>query len=732
MDIWSWVNTKRLDLISAGQDRLAQLVAEVPSAVCDNEHARVDAIIPEGVAMSRALDEPWLELFFRHWALQSKVLRRGDATCLPEAVELLELASRDRYADCPQAVCVTQDLTGCYAFADGPGYVEERLAASRETLSRIDPGWPCFNCIASEHASALFDAERWDDALRWVEECDGKSLASGNASNALVEERTRALLMLGRAAEAWEVISDYERPASGEGGAMGIRLLRVATLLALGRTDDAAEHMPRMESIRDTPRHYRDWVDNLLALIERGAAPNDWETGAALRQMTQQLEANQARFLAASVARDSAILAARRSARKVAELHLAEARRLGAALRKPEALHLERAERAVAECQPSKPSGDEADPEMLLERVGAAADETALSQRAQALAALGFERLAIAELEAFVSGDPQSPGATILLAECLLAAGEHDRLDALDASDVPERARPAVCWLRSISLELRGELERARATLERLVELDPDSPEPRVRLAELHRRSGDLERALALLDDVVGTAEPGPADWDRMVVATQLGRWQAVRHSARRVGMELEEGDEPIDEAWAICRLRFADGQGALHALRTGPVTARVLEIAGPGRDEHYGDHVVFEAVPLGDVEPDSDEPLEYRVLDVVAPGNHQSFALDGVHPGEERLEALRELVQSWDGGFEVLSGDGYELIGPDGREHVGLYAYFTVPRAGTPKHASLALLALTSEWPEPLIWRELARAAGHTDEHARQERIADEWQLDD
>ena len=46
----------------------------------------------------------------------------------------IEFANRDETRECPQSVCVTQDLAGCYAKLDGPGYAQERLDVARETL----------------------------------------------------------------------------------------------------------------------------------------------------------------------------------------------------------------------------------------------------------------------------------------------------------------------------------------------------------------------------------------------------------------------------------------------------------------------------------------------------------------------------------------------------------------------------------------------------------------------
>ena len=180
MDIWRWVEATKRSLRKSGHTRLATLVEDLPNLVCNDQHGRVEAVVPEAVALAKAAREPWVEVFVRHWALQSRVLHRWEAQGhLPEAVALLEFANRDETRQCPQSVCVTQDLAACYACTDGPRYVKERLAVASETLSRIDPSWPCFQCITDEYASALQDDERHEEALAFLQAQTDRAVQAG-------------------------------------------------------------------------------------------------------------------------------------------------------------------------------------------------------------------------------------------------------------------------------------------------------------------------------------------------------------------------------------------------------------------------------------------------------------------------------------------------------------------------------------------------------------------------
>src|SRR5437868_4160223 len=93
-------------------------------------------------------------------------------------------------------------------------------------------------------------------------------------------------------------------------------------------------------------------------------------------------------------------------------------------------------------------------------------------------------------------------------------------------------------------------------------------------------------------------------------------------------------------------------------AWRTGPVTARIDEVAAPDEEQHHGDLVAFDAAPLNGEElraaraadggEGSRQPLsEYSAFRVVTPGNYRAFELDGFAPSAESLELLKQaLVQ--------------------------------------------------------------------------------------
>jgi hypothetical protein len=333
MDIWEWIERTQDELYEAGQERLAELIELVPEYVCDNEHELVDGLVPEAIALSRAVKNEWLELFFRHWNLQSRILHRHQVKeWLPEAVALIDFANRESTRRCPQSICVTQDLANCYANADGPAYVEERLAVAEETLSRIDPTWPCFTCISSEYASALIDGRRPEEAISFLRN-QISSLRQAGVEEDFRGTMVEALIRAGRAPEALEINRAAESPAQGDAFEESRSIDEARVLARLGRFEEALDELPPFEEASRTHSNYFGWCDAAFLLAESGVLANDDALDRRLRAFSEELAHHGVARQAFEIAVMRAKLARGRGA-DVAE-PAAAARRLVSLLKKP-------------------------------------------------------------------------------------------------------------------------------------------------------------------------------------------------------------------------------------------------------------------------------------------------------------------------------------------------------------------------------------------------------------
>jgi tetratricopeptide (TPR) repeat protein len=751
MDVWAWVHETTEELRASGQGRLADLMDEVSSACCDGEHERVENMVPEALALARALKRPWIEVFVRHWFLQSRVLHRHDVSrdTMKHAVSLIELASRPETRDCPQSVCAVQDLASAYGLVDGVGFAEQRLAVTEEALSRINPSWPCFDCVSSERASALLDQRRYAEALEF---CDGQLGRQPASSTGLRGNRFRALSALGRHPEAARAAVAIDFSNAGESGEVTSALYRALAAARLGQIQEALELLPSFERLE--PEHYVDWLRCVRDLGPGEGHPGSWRVERPLSQMARTLSGYESYFTLAKVHKLAAQIALQRGARGSVERHLAAATRAAAQLREPGWLvgRLDAIRSQLLQLpQPGSVStveaalaavGDdpEADLDLLATSSALPSDPELERIKARALLALGAEREASALLEAAVQGFPSEEGLFLLLLETLRAGGDHARLEELCAAR-SGAGFVGARWAWARSLVERGDAAAAEQRCRELLEREPEHDAARALLASLLRDAGDLDGSLAQLDVLVQHSEPGNADWDRMLTATLAGRWDVVRESAKRLDLPVEADESgPIDERWHACRIRvrLADGQSrAFFAWRTGPVTARIDEVCAPGLEQHHADLVAFDAEPLNHDEVErareagNERALwEYGAYRILAPGGYRAFDVDGLAPDEATLERLKELLGEHGIVWEQRSDEHY-VAEVAGQQVPATYAYLGVPSTCSDEQAHRVLGAAAEALSLQLIWRKLAQAAGDADLGRAQQALADAWGIE-
>lgn len=757
MDIFRWLDPVAEQLREAGQHRFAHQLYDLPSHVVDNEHEVVDALVPEMLAEAKRLQHPWLEVFVRHWSLQSRILKRSDvATALDDAVYLLDLASRPDTEQCPQSICAVQDLCAGYGIADGPGYVAERLAVCDETLAKISPEWPCYKCISSERASALADAGRLEEALAYRREAvaaqsEGKQLFDADIVQFLID--------LGRLEEA---LVHAEYPPEGLGGEheqINWHLRRAQVRALMGRGDEAVELAPDFDRcIRPTPSFYPTWLEMARALVDGGQWPNDGWLDARLEAMAETLEKHGARRRAFEATADRLHLAAARAKKRTAERCLEDL------LRRAEALHqpLDAAEiigrgRAAVDALPSDltpelPETAEAtlhalpeDPELRNATLDAAASVwptdpqllTAVLEFAETPASVDR---AEAALEAALEAESENDFFHVLQGS-FIAHHRPERLEswARERLAGSEPARLAAHWTLGRDALRKRSFAKARQHLEVIVEVDERARPPRVLLSEALLGLELLDEALLLLD---AASEHDPEDqdlvWRRLQIATRLGRWEVVRTLAAELGMTLEPGTGPVDEYWGPIRLSFpatitGGPPETVGALRTGPVTARVSSIPRPGLDSRYRHEVVFDARPLDtEAEADEDDLDTYAVIEVTKAPQSWSFFIEGRRPSAEVLDALEAQLREAGAGIGRVNDEDWEMQNAETEATAdGFYWVVGADEETDLKAMHAALLALTETLEDGLLaWLDLVEKVGDEAEAERQHPIVEAWSL--
>jgi len=748
MDIWAWVWTLQNDLREAGQGRVADLIDSIPDDTFNSRPERVLAALPEAIAAARALKNPWLEVFFRHWGLNNRLsnLAEGEVA-LSEAVSLIEFAHREGHAECPQSVCVTQDIAICYGNIDGPGWAPDILAVCEETLARIDPSWPCFCCISREYAEALLDSGRPAEAVSFLARQADAMRGEGETTldPAFQALQARALWKSGEAEQALALLAAVDRQEEEDGGSDPERwhlraILRATILAERGETEAAAEALPAWSDL--TAGAYGGWVQAACLLAKRNPSRNVWQLGRQLHLSLAHFSRVGAHFDAVTAAVGHAELALDRGATwtarralAIAQAHLLKLRlrdtlapvvaALDTRLRQvPAAPALPVPVQELAEYLRAQENSDpEKDVEWLLAACAQCPDDAELAEfAAAALSACGTVDEACDHLWRFVEAHPAVDSPIYRLMSLLLERGDADQLARLGeflAGPNPQAAR----WVRAQWAWKRKQWAEVVTHLSAYVQDDPDALGARRLWASAALMQGDLATALRLRKELVAAQEqPGDDHWDLLTVASASQDWATVREMGGVLGLTLEGESGPVEEPWGVAYVRFEEGNGAvrdLYAQRTGPATARVLVPSHAPHSQHLGDWVAFD-VAL--VEPPPEDEAEraqfvptFRVVHTLAPGGYgESCFVDGAAPGEAAFAALGEALAARGWHIWVSSGDDYRVTDPDTEEPIeGLHFTVTAQKGVSMVEIDRVLRELTGGWRHPACWPRFAERAG-------------------
>lgn len=264
MNMWSWLWEIDDELRDNGHDALADYIDAIPSDTCNGRHDKVDLYADEAIALARAAGLGWVEVFLRHWKLQSNVLHRArPKEMIKEAVILLEISSREENQGCPQSVCAVQDLANCYGCFDGPGYVEERLAVASENIVKINPGWECYICIANEYASALYDAERLDVCLDYLDQIDKDLVAYGKGKDTghLLLIKVKALADQGCFEKARKLAKNARNYGGGASFKVLAKIYKSYVEAKAGEFQKATKLLPSIKTAMNSPASMDMWSD---------------------------------------------------------------------------------------------------------------------------------------------------------------------------------------------------------------------------------------------------------------------------------------------------------------------------------------------------------------------------------------------------------------------------------------------------------------------------------------
>lgn len=702
MDIWRWIEGLDEDISDSMYD--------LANAVSEAEHNRVDSLVPMLVGTARERGLPWVEVFARHWELQSLIFHRyNPRNGMPKAVALLERSHRDDMIDCPQTICVSQDVCAAYGMADGPGYAKDRIAVCEETFERINPAWSCWTCIVAEKGAALIDVGAPDTALDFIEKSERLISKAGGDPEAIDMRRIKieALGKLERCEEGLELArKTVAEQFLGEAFTFECNALAVQMLAQLGRYDEALADLSAINDVLDRGR--TDVHGSTLATLVRGGAMAFDDDRIRDFAVMVQRDIDRGAF---RMAADVGVLAVELCVDKnLAHAGYAFAELTVQAIEKLRAKDAAKTRLDAAISRLADPDDE--------------APDLAGWQK------LGFLSKAAVLAKAAHENSPQNLELFKGLARLYLDMNAYDDLRSLLDKTVDSSELGAYSmWYRSLLEERTQGRDAAISCMKKLVTNEPDWGGANWRLAYLLDAAGEYREALAAYNSTIALFdESGGYDWDRMVVAARIDEHDAVRDSAARLDIELKGDTGPIDEDWGDCLVHYDDDTNVL-AVRTGPVTARIERLARFAAPERYKDEIVIMPRPEN---PDADEN-DYRIyphVQTIRTGNFRSYIVDGVHPGEEKLAKFRDKVEAAGFVFEQTSDEQYELNDPQSGENVcGVFLRIAIPEGYEAIEVHTLLTEVVNEVGiEVLTWLDLLADLKLDDELGAQTKLADEW----
>ena len=752
MDIWSWVWGRDEALRDEGHDELADYVESIATHTVDDRVDLVDQVYHAAIPLCRALDDKWLEVYFRHWRLQAHVLKNYDAKGhLHEAIALLDFAHQEDTKECPQRICAVQDLASCYGIKDGPGFAEERISVCKETLAQIDGSWPCYECVSSELLDALIDAKDYKQAEAEIELADAEiSKFNASADRQLALQKTRLCLATGEYDTAWSLIKDAKNPEGGENYVRQVALLKARTLCHLGRWEEAQKITPHFDDIVFAATYYPDWTRVQILLEGQGLIENNAELRYQFHSLADKLISKDALRVGFELCQRLVNLCASANETLRAEYVIQTMRsiigRLNRDLGASESL--EAAERQLADI--SAPEIFE-----LPETVDALLDHKFETQT-QAFAALAKAlqkwpeegRLYARKSDLFQSHFQNDAAYDFLKAAYkrhrgsgalesrygsayLAKHGFEAYQDAFPIDQLDGLSKEAI-WNRSSQYVAQFKTTDPEKTLEYLKVIERYFPENISLLGRIARQNielKDYDAAIAYRRKQMALdPENHNHKWDVLIAATLAQDAKLIAEMAEALKIEIDEDGHFPEARRNHMRIQWKMRDGSLetyNARRIGPALARITTICslyeGP---QPYGREVVFDPAPLNTLDQTDEEGFACDVegkhtllypppLLTLRDPAYNTYTADGLHPGAAALKGLSEQMSASGFVYREWSTDAYEIRWTDGKKRrtdPAIYLYLLIPEGAEQKLHEI-LTAFNRSLEHPLVWTELADA---------------------
>jgi hypothetical protein len=202
------------------------------------------------------------------------------------------------------------------------------------------------------------------------------------------------------------------------------------------------------------------------------------------------------------------------------------------------------------------------------------------------------------------------------------------------------------------------------------LEVDPECDIAWFNLALIHKWRAEWEPAFDCnlrAAELLGERREEPAWWNLGIAATALHRWDVARRAWRAYGLDLPDGEGPIEAHFGFGPVRLnPDGEAeVVWGHRIDPARVRVASIPFPRSGHRWADVVLHDGEPKGYRERDGqrwpvfDELVRWEPSDVptvqVAVGADAAGDVDDLI---DRIERAGHAAEDWTTNTRMLCAE--------------------------------------------------------------------------
>ena len=162
----------------------------------------------------------------------------------------------------------------------------------------------------------------------------------------------------------------------------------------------------------------------------------------------------------------------------------------------------------------------------------------------------------------------------------------------------------------------------------------------------IHKYRGEWTASLQANARAV-QCEPGNegALWNLGIAATALGDWTTARRAWRQYGIDIPEGEGPVDYFVGLTPIRVHGDEGTevVWADRIDPARAILRNVPTPACGHRYGDLVLHDGAPNGYRTLRGQERAVFDELDVLAPSDYSTFEAIVEGASTEEVDAFEK-----------------------------------------------------------------------------------------